>query len=101
LRQDYAKFQAQGIEIIVVGPDGPDAFRDYWRENSLPFIGCADPKSRVASSYHQEVSLFKLGRMPAVLILDPQGRVRYSHYGASMSDIPANAEVLQAAASLK
>ncbi len=101
MRQDYAQFQALGAEIIAVGPDSPPAFRAYWQENDLPFHGCADVKSRVASRFHQEVNLLKLGRMPALFIIDAAGLVRYHHYGESMSDIPANEEVLRCLASLK
>ena len=95
MRQDYELFQARGAEIIALGPDGPNAFRSYWQENDIPFIGCADIKSRVADTFHQEVNLFKLGRMPALLILDGEGKVRYNHYGDSMADIPPNEEVLR------
>jgi peroxiredoxin Q/BCP len=35
-----------------------------------------------------------MGRMPAQLIVDKQSRVRYVHYGDSMSDIPENEELL-------
>jgi peroxiredoxin Q/BCP len=38
--------------------------------------------------------LFKFGRMPAQLIIDKSGLVRYVHYGHSMSDIPSNIEIL-------
>jgi peroxiredoxin len=94
LRLDYNQFEARGVKIIAIGPDGPNAFRKYWEENDLPFIGCADIKSRVADQFYQEVNLFKLGRMPALFVIDPRGVVRYSHYGDSMSDIPENLEVL-------
>lgn len=94
LRQDIGKFQERGTEIIVLSPDGPNAFKRYWAENDLPYIGCADIKSRVADSFHQEVNLFKFGRMPAVFVIDIHGRIRYSHYGESMSDIPLNEEIL-------
>lgn len=93
--QDYSQFQARGAEIIALGPDGPNAFRKYWSENNIPFIGCADIKSRVADQFHQEVNLFKLGRMPAIFVLDAAGVIRYQHHGDSMSDIPANAAILQ------
>jgi peroxiredoxin len=95
LRLDYAQFQSRGAEIITLGPDGPNAFRKYWAENDIPFIGCADIRSKVADQFHQEVNLFKLGRMPAIFVIDPQGKIRYSHYGDSMSDIPANEEIFQ------
>lgn len=61
----------------------------------MPFIGCADIKSRVADRFHQEVNLFKFGRMPALFVLDEEGQIRYSHHGDSMSDIPSNGEVLK------
>jgi peroxiredoxin len=94
LRQDYALFQARGAEIIALGPDSPKTFRRYWEENDLLFIGCPDLRSRVADQFHQEVNLFKLGRMPAIFVLDKEGQIRYSHYGNSMSDIPTNKVIL-------
>ncbi len=95
MRQDYEQFQARGAAVIALGPDGPAAFRRYWQENDLPFIGCADLRSRVADRYYQEVNLFKLGRMPALFLIDREGSVRYEHYGDSMSDIPDNLSILK------
>jgi hypothetical protein len=40
------------------------------------------------------VNLFKMGRMPALFLLDRQGIIRFAHYGDSMRDIPSNEEVL-------
>ena len=94
MRQEYEQFLARGAEIIALGPDGPNAFRRYWQENEIPFIGCADIKSQVADQFHQEVNLLKFGRMPAIFVLDKEGQIRYSHHGDSMSDIPSNEEVL-------
>lgn len=101
LRQDYQKFAAQDTEVIVVGPEGADAFAKYWQENDLPFIGLPDPGHIVLKRYGQEVNLFKLGRMPAQVIIDKQGLARFVHYGHSMSDIPANAEILQTLQSIQ
>jgi peroxiredoxin len=53
-----------------------------------------DPKFSVLKLYGQEVNLFKLGRMPAQVIVDKAGVARFVHYGHSMSDIPENVEVL-------
>jgi peroxiredoxin Q/BCP len=94
LRQDYAAFTQRGAEIIVVGPEGEEAFRAYWQKESLPFIGLPDPGASVLKMYDQEVNLFKLGRMPALMVVDKQGVVRFIHYGNSMSDIPKNSELL-------
>jgi peroxiredoxin Q/BCP len=48
----------------------------------------------VANQYKQEVNLLRMGRMPALLVIDKAGRIRYAHYGHSMSDIPDNREIL-------
>ena len=94
LRQDYQEYAARQTEVFVVGPENKAAFAQYWQENSLPFIGLPDPKATVLRRYGQEVDLFKLGRMPAQVIVDKKGLVRYIHYGHSMSDIPENCELL-------
>jgi peroxiredoxin Q/BCP len=95
LRHDYDQFVDRQAQIVVLGPDNAEAFASYWQENSLPFIGLPDPKASVLKLYGQEVNLFKLGRMPAQVIIDRQGSVRYVHYGHAMSDIPDNAELLE------
>ena len=93
MRQDRQAFEQRGAVVLVVGPDGPNAFRNYWKENDMPFIGLPDLRSRVAAQYEQEVNLFKLGRMPALFVIDLEGQIRYAHYGDSMKDIPPNTEI--------
>jgi peroxiredoxin Q/BCP len=100
LRRDYSKFQTLETEVIVVGPEDKNAFRLYWKVHKLPFIGLPDPTHNVLKRYGQEVNLFKLGRMPAQVIIDKQGIARYAHYGQAMSDIPQNEEILQILQSL-
>ena len=85
---------------MVVGPENEAAFRDYWHKNDLPFIGLPDPKASVLKQYGQEVNLFKLGRMPAQVVISRDGIARFVHYGHSMTDIPSNAELLQILAAL-
>ncbi|MCX7680995.1 MAG: redoxin domain-containing protein [Anaerolineae bacterium] len=94
LRQDYPEFVKRNAEIIVIGPEGPEAFARYWEKERLPFIGLPDPEHIVLKRYGQEVNLFKLGRMPAQAIVDRDGIVRWIHYGHAMSDIPPNEELL-------
>lgn len=94
LRQDYQEFVKRGAKVVVVGPENADAFAAYFIKHDLPFIGLPDPKSSVLKLYGQEVNLFKLGRMPAQVIMDKAGMARFVHYGHSMSDIPENAEIL-------
>lgn len=94
LRQDYQEFVKRQAQVIVVGPENARAFTDYFTKYDLPFIGLPDPQASVLKLYGQEVNLFKLGRMPAQVIVDKAGVARYVHYGHSMSDIPENAELL-------
>jgi peroxiredoxin len=94
LRQDYAEFAKRQAEVIVLGPENAKAFEAYWRQHDLPFIGLPDPKASVLKLYGQEVNLFKLGRMPAQVIVDKAGVARFVHYGHSIADIPKNAEIL-------
>lgn len=53
-----------------------------------------DQKKVVVKELHQEVSVLKLGRMPAVIVADTQGIIRYAYFGDSMADIPGNDELL-------
>jgi peroxiredoxin len=94
LRQDYSQFVARDIEVVVVGPEDAAAFAEYFRKESLPFVGLPDPSAGVLKLYGQEVNLFKLGRMPAQVLIDKAGVARFVHYGHSMSDIPPNEEIL-------
>ena len=82
------------MEIIAVGPNALSTFRQYWKNEQIPFIGLPDPDRLVARRYRQEVNLFKLGRMPLNCVIDAEGYVRFAHYGNSMSDIPSNEELL-------
>lgn len=100
LRDDIDKFDVLDTAILVVGPEGAEKFRAYWAENDLPFIGLPDPTHSVLKLYGQEVKLFKLGRMPAMVIIDKSGVARFVHYGHAMSDIPSNQDVLETIRSL-
>ncbi len=93
LRQDYNQFIEKNTVILVIGPEDAKAFQTYWQAHDLPFIGLPDPKHSVLKLYGQEVNLFKLGRMPAQMIIDKQGLLRFIHFGHDMSDIPENPEL--------
>jgi len=94
LRQDYQLIKERDAEILVVGPDNAKSFSRYWEENDIPFFGLSDPKHRVLKLFGQEVKIFKFGRLPAQVVIDKEGIVRYVHYGHEMSDIPPTQEIL-------
>jgi len=94
LRQDYDAFVERDAEVVVIGPEGKEAFADYWEKEKLPFVGLPNPEHTVLKLYGQEIKLFKMGRMPAQVIVDRTGEARYVHYGHDMEDIPPNEELL-------
>jgi peroxiredoxin len=94
LREDYDRFVEKDVEILVIGPEGPRRFKGVWDEGRFPFVGFPDYKHTVANLYGQEVKLVKLGRMPAMLIVDKQGIIQFAHFGDDMADIPQNENVL-------
>jgi len=95
LRRDHSLFQERDTIVVAVGPEEKEPFTQYWEENQMPFTGIPDPEHKVADLYGQQVSMVKLGRMPAQMVIDKQGVLRYVHYGNSMKDIPSNEEVIK------
>lgn len=93
LRRDFEEFVKRDTVIIAVGPDRIGAFKLFWQQNNIPFIGLSDRDHKVAKLYDQEVNLLKAGRVPAQVIIDKRGIVRYVHYSNSMADIPADEEI--------
>jgi peroxiredoxin Q/BCP len=94
LRRDYKEFTKRQAEVVVVNPADAEAVRAYWEREELPFVGLADPRHDAARLYGQRVSLLRLGRMPALAVVDREGRLRYRHFADNMADIPPNAELL-------
>lgn len=101
LRQDYQKIRERDAQVVVIGPEDADAFAAYWNANDLPFIGLPDPTHSVLKLYGQKVNIFKLGRLPAQVIVDKEGIARYVHYGHNMSDIPSTETILKILEKLK
>jgi peroxiredoxin len=95
LRRNYNKFAERDAEVIAIGPENKKDFSAFWEAKDMPFPGIPDPSHTIADKYGQEVNLVKLGRMPAILVIDKKGMIRYKHFGESMSDIPEDDEILE------
>ena len=95
LHQDYDKFAERDTIIVAIGPENANSFKSYWEENDLNFYGIPDEKHSVLKLYGQKVNIFKLGRMPAQMLVDKAGMLRYIHFGHSMTDIPENSEIFE------
>jgi peroxiredoxin len=94
LRQDYPKFVDRNAEVIAVGPESAKEFTDWWHEHQMPFIGIPDPKHDVGKLYNQQFKLLRGGRLPALSVIDREGKIRLMHYADLPSDIPSNEDVL-------
>ena len=94
LLQDYQKYVESNTEVIVIGPESPEEFAKWWHEHKMPFVGIPDPNHSIAKLYDQEIRLFYGGRLPAMVIIDKDFKIRASYFSGSPSDIPSNAEVL-------
>ncbi len=90
MRDHYSDFSSRNTEIVTVGPDSMDSFKEYWARENIPYIGLSDQGHTVARLYRQEINLFKAGRMPLNCVVDLNGRIRYIHFGSNMTDIPDN-----------
>lgn len=90
LRLDYKKFVERATEVVVIGPEGEEVFKYHWKRGEYPFVGIADPDHKIADLYNQQFNLLKMGRMPAHLLIDKSGYIRFQHHGDSMRDIVDN-----------
>lgn len=95
LAKAYPSFVELDAEVIAVGPDPAEAFRELFARLRLPFPGIPDPEHGIADTYGQEVTWWKLGRMPAQFLIDKRGVVRFAEYSRSMSQITPPREILQ------
>jgi peroxiredoxin Q/BCP len=95
MKHDFTQFISKNVTIAVVAPHSPLEVAEYWQKEALPMIGIPDEDGRLSALYGQRWKLLKLGRMPAFFIIDREGRLVFSHYGKSMSDIPINRDILK------
>ena len=94
LRRDYPEFVRRGAEVVVVGPENPEPFRQRWVHWKLPFIGVPDPGRIALDRYGQRSALLSLGRLPAQFLIARGGELLLVRHGRNMADIAANGEML-------
>ena len=95
MKQDFREFTSRNTTIVVVAPHSAEKVEKFWKEEELPMIGVPDKDGKLARLYGQEWKLLKLGRMPALFVVDRKGALAFAQYGKSMSDIPENIEMLK------
>jgi len=95
MKEDFQEFAARNTTIVVVAPHTSEKVSEYWKKEKLPMIGVPDENGKLANLYGQEWKLLRLGRMPALFVIDRKGNLAYAHFSKNMSDIPGNHEVLK------
>jgi peroxiredoxin len=95
MKRDFKEFTSRNTTIVIFAPHAADTVAEYWKKEELPMIGVPDADGKFANLYGQEWKLLKLGRMPALFVIDRKGTLAFAQYGKSMSDIPSNREVLK------
>lgn len=94
MKEDFEKFREREAQVVVVAPHDAGRVKKYWEKDKFPFTGIPDPDHGLANLYGQQWNLAKLGRMPALFVIDRQGMLAFTHYGRSMADIPSPDELL-------
>jgi peroxiredoxin len=94
LQSNYAQFHARQAEILAL------AYQDTARAQTMAqIIGASfpilsDPNHAVADAYGVFNLLNDSVDTPSVFVIDPAGRILWSHVGKDASDRPNSAEIL-------
>jgi peroxiredoxin Q/BCP len=101
MKQDIRQFTDRQAQIAVIAPHGTEKVKTYWKKETLPFIGIPDSDGTLGKLYGQEWNLIKLGRMPALFIINQKGSIAFAQYAKNMADIPENSELFKIIERLK
>jgi peroxiredoxin Q/BCP len=101
MKQDIRQFTDRQAQIVVIAPHGTEKVKTYWKKETLPFIGIPDSDGTLGKLYGQEWNLIKLGRMPALFIINQKGSIAFAQYAKNMADIPENSELFKVIERLK
>jgi peroxiredoxin len=89
LRQDYAQLAAYDAEVVVVGPEDRKTFEWYWQKEHFAFIGLPDPHEKVTRLFGDSSGTSQShAGVPELLLIDKDGRVRYTQYRSWAGDSP-------------
>jgi peroxiredoxin len=101
MKQDIKKFTDRKAKIVVIAPHETKKVKTYWEKENIPLIGIPDPGGKIGKLYGQEWHLIKLGRMPALFIIDQKGAIAFAQYATNMADIPENGMLIEILDGLK
>ncbi|WP_312179610.1 thioredoxin-dependent thiol peroxidase [Arthrobacter sp.] len=89
-RDNLAALQKDGYDVVGISPDGPDALREFIRDQALTFPLLSDPDTAVAKAYgaYGEQSFGGktfTGLLRSTVTVDPDGKVLTAEYGVKPS----------------
>lgn len=101
MKQDINQFTDRKAQIVVIAPHEAEKVKTFWEKENIPFIAIPDPDETLGKRYGQGWSLIKLGRMPALFIINQKGTIAFAQYSNNMADIPENGKLFQILEGLK
>lgn len=101
MKQDIEKFTDRKAKIVIIAPHETEKVKAYWEKENIPYVGIPDPDGKIGKLYGQEWNLIKLGRMPAMFIIDQNGIIAFAQYANNMADIPENRKLFRILDGLK
>ncbi|MBI5593366.1 MAG: redoxin domain-containing protein [Deltaproteobacteria bacterium] len=101
MKQDIKQFTDRKTQIVVIAPHGAEKVKTYWEKENIPFVGIPDADGTLGRLYGQGWNLIKLGRMPALFIIDQKGTIAFAQYANNMADISENGKLFQILEGLK
>ena len=93
LQEHWPRFDLAGVTVVAVTDSEPPVAQDFVPRNHLLFPVICDPDHELFRAFralrhgHGPVERKQL-KLPAEFVVAPDGRLLYTHYGRSMTDVP-------------
>jgi peroxiredoxin len=124
LLRDHEEFNAEGLQVFVVLQSTPASVKEGLAGIEMPFTVVCDPEEKIFALYgvapgnllgyltpsvimramKASRAGFKHGKkegkemqLPAVFIVNGDGKIAYAYYGKNIGDLPDNREILNIA----
>ena len=122
LKADYDRFLAKGAKVLVVLQSKPELIAEKQGPADLPFDIVCDPEQKLYRQLEIAPAKSKMGmaslglikkmneakkeglthgeyegdelQLPALFLLNGEGRVEYAHYAKNLTDMPSHDEML-------
>lgn len=96
LARNSPEYTARGVQVVAVVAQASEPVRRYIEETGLPFNILVDQSRDVLKAYGvwQAIGLYSWNiARPALFLIDPSGRIRYSFIGETQEEFPSGTEI--------